>query len=94
MSWTRKFDAPIALKDGRKLVSLDDARRLMLSLPESNRRAYHWQSAGELLQMAACRDGRFASRAGDSATAAGARGRGSDLGTRRGFGLRRDPNCY
>ena len=60
MSWTRKFDAPIALKDGRKLVSLDDARRLMLSLPESNRRAYHWQSAGELLQMAASRDGRFA----------------------------------
>ncbi len=60
MSWTRKFDAPIALKDGRKLVSLDDARRLMLSLPESNRRAYHWQSAGELWQMAACRDGRFA----------------------------------
>ena len=27
---------------------------------QSNRRAYHWQSAGELLQMAACRDGRFA----------------------------------
>ena len=60
MSWTRKFDEPIVLKDGRKLVSLDDARRLMLSLPESNRRAYHWQSAGELLQVAACRDGRFA----------------------------------
>jgi hypothetical protein len=60
MSCTRKFDAPIALKDGRKLVSLDDARRLMLSLPESNRRAYHWRSAGELLQMATCREGRFA----------------------------------
>ena len=36
-------------------------------------RAYHWQSAGELLQMAA--DGRTVRvRAGDSATAAGAGG--------------------
>ena len=60
MSWTRKFDAPISLKDGRKLVSLDDARRLMLSLPESKLRAVHWEYAGDLLQKAACRDGRFA----------------------------------
>jgi hypothetical protein len=59
MSWTRKFDAPIALKDGRKLVSLDDARRLMLSLPEPNLRAYHWQSTADLLLKAACHDGRF-----------------------------------
>ena len=31
----------------------------MLSLPKSKLRAYHWQSAGELLQVAACHDGRF-----------------------------------
>jgi hypothetical protein len=41
-------------------VSLDDARRLMLSLPESKLRTVHWEYAGDLLQKAACRDGRFA----------------------------------
>jgi hypothetical protein len=59
MSWTRKFDAPVAPKDGRKLVSLDDARRLMLSLPEPNLRAHDWQSTADLLLNAACHDGRF-----------------------------------
>jgi hypothetical protein len=28
MSWVRKFDVPIALKDGRKLATLADAHRL------------------------------------------------------------------
>jgi hypothetical protein len=34
MPWVRKFDEPIALKDGRTIATLADARRLMVSLPE------------------------------------------------------------
>jgi hypothetical protein len=60
MPWVRKFDQPIALKDGRKLATLADARRLMLSLPELRQRTHHWQHTADLLLKAASRDGRFA----------------------------------
>jgi hypothetical protein len=60
MSWFRKLDEPIALKDGRTLATLADANRLMDSLPEPRLRTDHWQSTHDLLVKAACRDGRFA----------------------------------
>jgi hypothetical protein len=60
MHWIRKFDEPIALKDGRKIATLADARRLMLSLPEIRLRSRHWQDAGELLLKAANSQGSFA----------------------------------
>jgi hypothetical protein len=62
MSWFRKLDDPITLKDGRMLVTLADAHRLMLALPESRRRSVHWQSTSELLN-------KFASRGSPSAFA-------------------------
>jgi hypothetical protein len=59
MSWTRRFSTPIALRDGRTLVTLGDAHRLMLGLPENRRRSHHWQQAGELLTKAASRGSQF-----------------------------------
>ena len=48
MPWTRKLYEPIALKDGRKLVTLDDARVFMLKLFERTQLRPTWQYAGEL----------------------------------------------
>jgi hypothetical protein len=59
MSWVRKFDEPIALKDGRTLVTLADAHRLMLALPEARARSHHWRHASELLTKAASRNSRI-----------------------------------
>ncbi|SED39770.1 hypothetical protein SAMN05444161_3119 [Rhizobiales bacterium GAS191] len=55
MSWSRKLSEPITLKDGRVLTSLDDARALMLALPEGRQIAPYWQYAAELLLRAADR---------------------------------------
>ena len=55
MSWIRKLDEPIALKDGRMLVTLADAHRLMLALPEARLRSYHWQYTSDLLKKFASR---------------------------------------
>jgi hypothetical protein len=60
MSWIRKFEPPIALKDGRVLVTLAEAHRLMLSLPEPHLRNHHWQDAAALMQKAASRGGLIA----------------------------------
>src|SRR5450432_2325718 len=62
MSWIRKLDEPIELKDGRMLVTLADAHRLMLALPEARLRSYHWQYTSDLLK-------KFASRGSPSAFA-------------------------
>jgi hypothetical protein len=48
MSWTRKLRAPITLKDGTRLITLSDARKLILSLPDLHDR----QLAGDLLLAA------------------------------------------
>jgi hypothetical protein len=57
MTWARKFAKPIALKDGRTLTTLADARALVDALPERQRRNEHWLYAGELLIEAATRHG-------------------------------------
>jgi hypothetical protein len=60
MSWIRKLEPPITLRDGRVLVTLAEAHRLMLSLPEPHLRSGHWQNAAALMQKAATRESPFA----------------------------------
>jgi len=57
MSWTRKLPSPIALKDGRTLATLADARSLMQSLPTSRQWREQWLYAGGLLKEAASSGG-------------------------------------
>ncbi|WP_334478126.1 hypothetical protein [Bradyrhizobium algeriense] len=47
--WSRKFDAPIALSDGRKLVTLHDAATYITALPDEEPSAAEWQAAIEAL---------------------------------------------
>ncbi len=56
MSWSRKLIEQLALKDGRKLRTLNDAAALILSLPESRQRSNEWQCAVPLLVAAADSD--------------------------------------
>jgi hypothetical protein len=57
MPWTRELFAPIALKDGRTLVTLADARALMQTLPQRHQNNEHWLYAGGLMQEAATFNG-------------------------------------
>jgi hypothetical protein len=50
----------ITLKDGRELLTLADARAVMLTLPAIHRRREHWHYAGALLQEAATLNGGMA----------------------------------
>lgn len=56
MTWSRKFDTPIILPDGRKLVTLRDAAEYILSLPEETQAERPWQFAAECLKNAADRE--------------------------------------
>jgi hypothetical protein len=53
MPWTSKLKATMALKDGRTLETLADARALILSLSENAQRRPYWEYAGQLLMDAA-----------------------------------------
>jgi hypothetical protein len=53
MPWTREFPDPIKLKDGRTIAMLEQARELMLALPERHQLRPLWQYAAELLASAA-----------------------------------------
>jgi hypothetical protein len=53
MPWTRKFPAPITLKDGRTIETLGHAREMMLSLSPVRRRCDVWHYAADLLNEAA-----------------------------------------
>jgi hypothetical protein len=57
MPWSRKLPTPVALKDGRTLATLADARAIVQALPERRQRNEHWLYAGELLLEAATRQG-------------------------------------
>jgi hypothetical protein len=50
--WSAPLSKPIKLKDGRMLVTLADARALILTLPELHQSNGHWQYAAELLLIA------------------------------------------
>jgi hypothetical protein len=51
--WSRPFDAPIPLPNGRALTTLEDAGRYVAALPKVEQKKPHWQTAaGELLTAA------------------------------------------
>jgi hypothetical protein len=51
--WKRSFEDPIPLPRGRHLVTLQDAADYILKLPKAEQRLVEWQTATEVLIMAA-----------------------------------------
>ena len=51
--WNRKFDEPIPLPGGRKLVTLRDAADYITKLPKKQHGLQHWQAAIETLMLVA-----------------------------------------
>jgi hypothetical protein len=52
MPWTRKLPETIALKDGRVIATLDDARVVMRSLPAISQTSDVWHTSGLMLEAA------------------------------------------
>lgn len=55
--WSRPFPDPIALPNGRELVTLRDAGEYIASLPAKVARQDHWQTAAAELLISAERNG-------------------------------------
>jgi hypothetical protein len=55
-SWTRSFNVPLFLRDGRTIKTLGEARGLVLSLLPRQQSQPSWEFAAELLLVAADRD--------------------------------------
>jgi hypothetical protein len=55
--WKRKFEDPIPLPDGRKLITLRDAAIFITSLPKTEAVHPEWQAAIEALMLVAERNG-------------------------------------
>jgi hypothetical protein len=53
VSWSRSFEDPISLPDGRDLITLEDAANYILALPDRKAKTEQWKVAGEALIMAA-----------------------------------------
>ena len=53
MPWSTRFDDPIALRGGGRLVTLQQAADHVMALPEKVPREAHWQTAVENLINAA-----------------------------------------
>ena len=53
MTWMRPFAKPIALKDGRTIATLGDARVVKESLPQRRQHSERWLYADALLLEAA-----------------------------------------
>jgi len=51
--WKRKFDDPIELPGGRKLVTLEDAGNYITELPKAEHSAPEWQAAMQALMLVA-----------------------------------------
>ena len=51
--WRRKFEDPIELPDGRKLVALRDAATFITKLPKSEHDVPEWQAAMRALLLVA-----------------------------------------
>jgi hypothetical protein len=49
--WSRKFEDPIALTDGRRLVTLHDAATYITALPDEESHLPEWQTAIEALML-------------------------------------------
>ena len=53
MSWTARLSQPIALDTGQVLLTLRDARKFILALPEEDRGYAKWERLARLLLIAA-----------------------------------------
>jgi hypothetical protein len=53
MPWSTPFDEPIALRGGRKFVTLQQAADYIIKLPDAKQKQPHWQLAVENLIDAA-----------------------------------------
>ena len=53
MSWSRRFDEPIPLPRGRRLIALEDAGSYITKLPKAEHEAQEWQAAMEALILVA-----------------------------------------
>jgi hypothetical protein len=53
MTWSRRFEDPVILPDGRKLVTLEDAGNYITKLPKAEHEAPEWQAAMEALILVA-----------------------------------------
>jgi hypothetical protein len=53
MSWSLKFDEPIALPKGKALHTLRDADEYVAALPKKEAALQHWQLAAQCLLSAA-----------------------------------------
>lgn len=51
--WRRSFEDPVPLPDGGKLVTLRDAGEYIAAMPPSEQALPEWQTAAEVLLMAA-----------------------------------------
>jgi hypothetical protein len=51
--WSREFDEPIPLPNGRKLVTLKDAGTYITKLPKAEHMAPEWQAAMQALILVA-----------------------------------------
>jgi hypothetical protein len=52
-AWSRAFDDPITLPDGRALRTLHDAGHFVAALPQGMQQRAEWQTAAEMLILAA-----------------------------------------
>jgi hypothetical protein len=57
MTWSRPFDDPIALPDGRELTTLRQAADYITSLPAKVQQRAEWQAAAEALLLVVERRG-------------------------------------
>lgn len=55
MPWSRRFQKPLYLNDGRTIATLAEARDIMLALSRLEQTNPHWARAAELLMEAAYR---------------------------------------
>lgn len=53
MPWSAPFDDPIPLRNGRKLLTLQQAADHIMQLPQDAQHEAHWQTAIETLIKAA-----------------------------------------
>jgi hypothetical protein len=57
VTWSRRFEDPVSLPDGRKLVTLEDAGNYITKLPKAEHEAPEWQAAMEALILVATSGG-------------------------------------
>jgi hypothetical protein len=57
VSWDQRFDEPIPLPKGKKLVTLRDAALYITKLPKAEHDAVEWLAAMEALLLVAEHDG-------------------------------------